>query len=151
LPTQTRSRDRRTCAEGEIMPRHRSSKARALPQALVRLIDAAEKSKTDSEGSDIGSAAEALRELGELAFWALPVHGVFVPNNNDVAVGITKIANKHLGLKKARREFTDALAAVELFENRDRIESANNHLQTVSDAAYYYAGLTFGLTLADFS
>ena len=133
------------------MPRHRSSKAQALPQALVRLIHAARKSTTDSQGSDITGAAEALRELGELALWALPIHGVFVPNNNDVAVAVTKIASEYLGLKEVRREFRDALSAIELFEDRDPIESASNHLQTVSDAAYYYAGLSFGLTLADFS
>jgi hypothetical protein len=115
------------------------------------LIHAARKSSRDSEGSDITGAAEALRELGELALWALPIHGVFVPNNNDVAVGIANIANERLGLKEARREFTDALNAIELFENRDRIESASNHVHTVSDAAYYYAGLAFALTLADFS
>ena len=132
------------------MPRHRSQ-AQALPQALVRLIHAAQKSTTDAEGSDITGAAEALREFGELALWALPIHGLFVPNNNDVAVEIAKIANEHLGLKAARREFTDALSRIEAFENRDQIESANNHIQTVSDAAYYYAGLAFGLTLADFS
>ena len=133
------------------MPRHRSEKAQALPQALVRLIHAARQATTDSEGADISGAAETLRELGELALWALPIHGVFVPNNKDVAVEIAKIANEHLGLKAARREFTDALNAIELFEDRDRIESANNHIHTVSDTAYYYAGLAFALTLADFS
>ena len=133
------------------MARHRSSKAQALPRALVRLIHAAQQSRTDSEGSDITGAAEALRELGELALWALPIHGVFVPNNNEVAAGITKIANERLGLKDARREFRDALNAIERFENRDRIESASNHIHTISDAAYYYAGLAFALTLADCS
>ena len=133
------------------MPRHRSSKAQPLPQAVVRLIHAARKSTTDSAGSDITGVAEALRELGELALWALPTHGVFVPNNNAVAVAITEVANEYLGLKEARREFRDALSAIELFENRDPVESASNHVQTISDAAYYYAGLSFGLTLADFS
>ena len=133
------------------MARHRSSKTQALPRALVRLIHAGQQSRTDSEGADVTGAADALRELGELALWALPIHGVFVHNNNEVAVRITKVANARLGLKEARREFTDALNAIELFENRDRIESANNHIHTVSDAAYYYAGLAFALTLADLS
>jgi hypothetical protein len=133
------------------MPRHRSNRTQALPQALVRLIQAARNSTTDSDGADINGAADALRELGDLALWVLPIHGVFVPNNNDVAVAISKIANEHLGLKEARREFTDALSAIGAFENRDQIESANNHIHTVSDAAYYYAGLAFGLALADFS
>ena len=51
-------------------------------------------------------------------------HGLFVPKNNDVAVAITRIANEHLGLKEARREFSNALSAIELFENRDRIARA---------------------------
>ena len=133
------------------MARHRSSNVQALPRALVRLIHAAQQSRTDSEGSDITGTAKALRDLGELALWALPIHGVFVPNKNEVAVGIMKVANERLGLKEARREFTYALNAIELFENRDRIESANNHIHTISDAAYYYAGLAFALTLADCS
>jgi hypothetical protein len=124
------------------MSRHRSSKAQPLPKALVRLIHAARKSTRDSAGSDITGVADALRELGELALWALPVHGVFVPNNNDVAVAITEIANEYLGLKQARGEFGDALSAIEVFENRDPIESASNHLHTVLDAAYYPA--TYG-------
>lgn len=134
------------------MPRHRSKKeARALPQGLVRLIHAARTSGVDSEGSDISGVPDALRGLGELALWALPIHGVFVADNNDMDVLITRIASDHLGLKEARREFGDALRAIEVFERRDRIESAHNHIHTISDAAYYYAGLAFGITLTDFS
>jgi hypothetical protein len=152
LPThfQTRRRDRRSCAEGEIMPRHRSKKeARALPRGLARLIHAAKTSGTDAEGSDISTVPDALRELGELALWALPIHGAFVANNNDIDALITKIAGEHLGLKKARLEFSDALDAIEIFRRRDAIESAHNHIHTISDAAYYYAGLAFGITLTD--
>ena len=133
------------------MPRHRSKEARALPQGLVRLIHAARRSGTDSEGSDLRGVPDALRELGELALWALPIHGVFVANNSDMDVLITRIASEHLGLKEARHEFSDALRAIELFERRDPIESAHNHIHTISDAAYYYAGLAFGITLTDFS
>jgi hypothetical protein len=134
------------------MPRHRSKKeTRALPQGLVRLIHAAKTSRTDSEGSDIRGVSDALRELGELALWALPIHGVFVANNNDIDVLITRIASDYLGLKEARGEFGDALGAIELFERRDPIESAHNHIHTISDAAYYYAGLAFGIALTDFS
>ena len=38
--------------------------------------------------------------------------------------------------------------AVESFGQRDPIESAQNHLRAVSDEAYFYAGLAFGVTLA---
>jgi hypothetical protein len=134
------------------MPRHRSKKdARALPQGLVRLIHAAKTSGINSEGSDISGVPDALRELGELALWALPIHGAFVANHNDIDVLITSVASEHLGLKEARREFSDALSGVELFEHRDPIESAHNHIHTISDAVYYYAGLAFGITLTDFS
>jgi hypothetical protein len=133
------------------MPRHRSTKKGALPKALVRLIDAARKSTTDGEGGDISGAPGALRDFGALALWALPVHGVFVPNNTVVEVGIARIAREHLGLKRAEREFRDALGAVESFEQRDPIESAHHHVQSESDQAYFYAGLAFGLTLKDFS
>jgi hypothetical protein len=117
----------------------------------VRLIHAARTSGIDSEGSDISGVPDALSDLGELALWALPIHGVFVANNNDMDVLITRIANDHLGLREARREFSDALRAIEVFERRDPIESAHNHIHTISDAAYYYAGLAFGITLTDFS
>lgn len=133
------------------MARHRSNQSQELPQALMRLIHAAKKSGTDSGGSDITGVAAALQDLGGLALWALPIHGVFVPNNNDVDVIITRIASEHLGLKEARREFSDSLNSVELFERRDPIETAHNHVHTVSEAAYYYAGLAFGVTLTDFS
>lgn len=133
------------------MARHRSNESQGLPQALVRLIHAAKKSSTDSEGSDIAGIAAALQDLGELALWALPIHGVFIPNNNDVDVIITRIASEYLGLKEVRREFSEALKAVELFDSRDPIETAHNHVHAVSESAYYYAGLAFGITLADFS
>ena len=115
------------------MPRHRSTKKEALPKALVRLIDAARTSTTDGEGGDISGTAGALREFGTLALWALPVHGVFVPSNSVVRVGIARIARDHLGLKRAEREFRDALGAVDAFDRRDPIESAHHHVQSVSD------------------
>lgn len=133
------------------MARHRSNESHGLPQVLVHLIHAAKKSGTDSGGSDFTGVAAALQDLGELALWALPIHGVFIPNNNDVDVIITRIASEYLGLKEVRREFSEALKAVELFDRRDPIETAHNHVHTVSEAAYYYAGLAFGITLTDFS
>lgn len=133
------------------MARHRPRNGSALPQALVRLIHAARKSGTDSEGADISGAVEALRELGALALWALPIHGVFVANNDEIAVIVARIAKQHLGLKEAKREFHDALSVVEAFKDRDPIESALSHIQSVSDEAYFYTGLAFGITLSDFS
>ena len=66
------------------MARKRFKKSERLSPLLVRLIDAAEHAREDAEGRDIRGAAQALREFGQLALWALPIHGVFVPNNNDI-------------------------------------------------------------------
>jgi len=35
------------------------------------------------------------------------------------------------------------------FDRRDKIEQAALHVQTVSDTAYFYAGLMFGLAFSD--
>jgi hypothetical protein len=40
---------------------------------------------------------------------------------------------------------------VELLEHCDSIESPHNRVQSISDEAHFYAGLAFGVTLADFS
>jgi hypothetical protein len=116
---------------------------------LVRLIEAAQHSGEDAEGRDIRGAAHALREFGQLAEWALPVHGVFVANNEHISATVERVATQHLDWQDARREVREALDAVESFGQRDPIESAQNHLRAVSDEAYFYAGLAFGVTLAD--
>ena len=133
------------------MSPHRSRKAKGLPPLLVRLIQAAKDSAKDAEGRDIRGAADALREFGALARWALPIHGLFVPNNNEVSTIVERVAKEHLDLEEARREFREALKVVEVFAHRDPIESAHNHVQSVWDEAYFYAGLAFGVTLADYS
>jgi hypothetical protein len=133
------------------MARNRFKKSERLSPLLVRLIDAAGHAREDAEGRDIRGAAQALREFGELALWALPIHGVFVPNNNDISVIVERVAKRHLDWEEARREVREALHAVESFGQRDPIESAESHLRAVSDEAYFYAGLAFGVTLADFS
>jgi hypothetical protein len=133
------------------MSRRRSDSDRGLPPLLVWLINAAKHSGKDAEGADIGGAPDALRELGTLASRALPIHGVFVPNNPDICVEIQRVSKAHLGFDQARREFQKALKVVEAFDQRDPIESAHNHLRSVEDEAYYYAGLAFGIVLASLS
>jgi hypothetical protein len=86
-----------------------------------------------------------------LALWALPVHGVFVASEEYVSPVIDQVAKDHLGLVDARRELHEALAVIEEFRKRDAIETAVNHVRSVSDEAYFYAGLAFGLTLVEFS
>jgi hypothetical protein len=118
---------------------------------LVRLIQAAKRAGKDSDGRDIRGAAEALREYGALALWVLPVHGLFVPNVDRVSVVIDRVAKQQFGLDEARRELREALKVVDLFEHREPIESAINHVRSVSDEAHFYAGVAFGATLTDFS
>jgi hypothetical protein len=131
------------------MSRKRSKKAATLSPLLVRLIEAAERSGEDAEGGDIRGTAKALREFGDLARW-VPVHGLFVPNNNEVCMIVDRVARQHLDLKDARREFKEALSVVVEFAQRDPIESAHNHVRAASEEAYFYAGLAFGLTFAEF-
>lgn len=132
------------------MSRRRSKKAVALSPLLVRLIEAAERSKQDAEGGDIRGVPQALRELGDLATRMLPVHGLFVPNNNEVSMAIDRVARQHLDLDEARGELKEALSVVVEFAQRDPIESAVNHVRSASEEAYFYAGLAFGLTFAEF-
>ena len=80
------------------MARKRARKPEQLSPLLVRLIEAAEQAGRDAEGRDIRGAARALREFGRLAVWALPIHGVFVPNNNDVSLIVLRAAKGALRL-----------------------------------------------------
>ena len=130
-----------------MSPRRSTQPARLSP-VLTRLIEAAEQHGEDAEGRDLKGAAQALREFGGVALWVLPVHGVFVPNNDDVSTIIERIATQHLGLKGARAEFRRALETIEPFERRDPIEAAHGHVRGVADEAYFYAGLAFGVTLS---
>ena len=130
------------------MARKRATHPEQLSPLLIRLIEAAEQAGRDAEGRDIRGAARALREFGRLAVWALPIHGVFVPNNNDVSLIVQRAAKEHFDWEEARSEVRAALAAIETFGLRDPIETAENHLRAVSDEAYFYAGLAFGVTLA---
>jgi hypothetical protein len=130
------------------MVRKRARKSERISPLLVQLIEATEHVGRNTEGSDIRGTARVLREFGRLALWALPIHGVFVPNNNDVSLIIQRTAKEHLDWEEARGEVRAALDAIETFGLRDSIETAENHLRAVSDEAYFYAGLAFGVTLA---
>ena len=129
------------------MSRRRPTTPERLPPALARLIDAVEQHGEDAEGRDIKGAARALREFGGVALWVLPIYGVFVPNDNGVAMIVERVARQHLGLEEARAEFRKALEGVEPFDRRDPVESAHNHIRSVAEEAYFYAGLAFGVTM----
>ena len=130
------------------MSRRRPTKPERLSPALARLIEAAEQHGEDAEGRDIKGAARALREFGSVAWWVLPIYGVFVPNDNGVAMIVERVARQHLGLEEARAEFRKALEGIEPFDRRDPIESAHGHVRSVAEEAYFYAGLAFGVTLS---
>ncbi|HWB17374.1 MAG TPA: hypothetical protein VG538_13280 [Vicinamibacterales bacterium] len=131
------------------MSRTRSAKANNFSPTLTWLIEAAGQAKADADGAHIGGAARALAEFGALARWVVPTRGVFVPNDGEIAMAIERIAKQHLELERARKAFREALNVVEPFEPRDAIASAQNLVQTVSDEAYFYAGLAIGVTLVD--
>ena len=124
-----------------------TSKPEQLPPILARLIQAVEQHGHDAEGRDIKGTARALREFGDLALWALPICGVFVANDDQISVIVDRVAAQHLGLSEARAEFRKAVTSVEAFGRRDAIESAHNRIRSVSEEAYFYAGLAFGITI----
>jgi len=103
------------------MASKRSRKSEGLSPLLVRLIEAAEHSAEDAGGRDIRGASKALQEFGQLAEWALPIHGVFVANNENVSTTVERVAKQPLDWEGARREVREALEAVESFTQRDPI------------------------------
>lgn len=131
------------------MPRHRSQKKEELSPLLLRLIKAANCSGKDDRDADLAGVPDALREFGSLALWALPTYGVFLPNNDDVSQVVARVAKERLGMEEARGELRRALSVLPRFDERDPIESALNHVLSVSDEAYFYAGLALGVTMAD--
>lgn len=93
--------------------------------------------------------AGALTELSELAFLKVPARGILDPTfrgEQEIFALVEAIARRHLGLTSARNAWQGALGAAKLdLETRDNIEQAALQVQAVSDTAYYYAGLAFGL------
>jgi hypothetical protein len=94
--------------------------------------------------------ARALRDLTALAVRKVPARGIFDPASGadqELFTAIDVIANRHLGRRRARASWHAAVRAARLeLEVRDRIERAALQVQGVSDTAYFYAGLAFGLT-----
>lgn len=126
------------------MSRRREKKsARALAPLLCLLIEALKEEET----KDRPGEAAALRAFGELALIQVPSRGALAPNDDELYDAIDRIARKHLGLRKASKEFHRATGAIEPFTKRDEVESAANHIRAVSDMAYFYAGLAFGITM----
>ena len=114
-----------------------------LPAPVRRVIHAAERECPRGH-------AGALRDLTRLAARKAPARGIFDPTirgEEDLFKAIETIADRHLGHRVSRRAWKRAIRRARLeLDARDRIERAALEAQTVSDIAYFYAGLAFGLT-----
>jgi len=94
--------------------------------------------------------ASALRELTALALHKVPARGIFDPavrGEEDLFAAIESVAKVHLEFVDARMAWRSALDATSLnLDQRDALEQAALQVQSVSDTAYFYTGLAFGLT-----
>ena len=125
--------------------RRRQSKSEPLvdwPWTLRWIVQAAEQECPRGHAS-------ALRELTALALHKVPSRGIFDPavrGEEDMFVAIESVAKAHLELVEARGAWRKALEAGGVnLEQRDALEEAALQVQSVSDTAYFYAGLAFGL------
>lgn len=130
------------------MSKRQSQKNDHLPPLLARLIWAAKHADEDWGGGDISAIPRALEELGTLASWVVPVHGVFVPTASDIRASIEQVARSRFHGKKALRELRAALDVVADFRQRDSISTALNNVRSAEGDAHFYAGIAFGITLA---
>ena len=116
----------------------------ALPPLLDRLIYAARKHGDRDRAAALGA-------LGQLAVVALPCHGVFAPADEEALYSaIEGVAARHLQFARIRKRRRTALEAITSIEKRDAVETACSEFQSVSDSVYFYAGLAFGIVLADY-
>jgi hypothetical protein len=122
----------------------RRKKAAGSP-LLDLLVDSLEHDDTQDRSGE----AQALRAYGELALRQVPLRGVFPPQDEDLDQAIDEIATQFLGFGEASHAFADALTLLKPIQ-RNEVEATVTHLRTVSDRAYFYAGVAFGVTLVDF-
>src|SRR3954471_1949557 len=120
------------------------------PLMLRRLIRAAEVECPPGH-------ARAIRDLTALALHKVPARGIFDPGTHgedEMFAAIDAVARAHLELADARASWRTALEALDALgatmEQRDEVERAAMQVQSVSDTAYFYAGLAFGLTFCCF-
>jgi hypothetical protein len=126
------------------MPRRQSQSATPAdwPWTLRWVVQAAEHECPHGHAS-------ALRELTALALHKVPARGIFDPavrGEEDLFAAIESVAKAHLELVEARVVWRNALEAGGVnLEQRNALEEAALQVQSVSDTAYFYAGLAFGL------
>ena len=118
----------------------------ALPPVFSRIIQAAKHVATHDTTARSGHAL-ALEELSAWAILNVPVRGVLAPQDDAAFRAIQAIAARHLGYADASQAFRRALKGLGNTDARHEIEATANHLQSISDDAYYYAGLACGITL----
>jgi hypothetical protein len=131
--------------------RHRRSRSATLvdwPPTLRQLVRAAELECPRGH-------AQALRELTALALRKVPSRGIFDPavrGEHELFTAIESVARAHLEMSDARGSLRSALDAAALsLERRDEIERSALEVQSISDTAYFYAGLAFGLAFLSVS
>ena len=121
----------------------RSATPAEWPRTLRWVIEAAEHECPRGHAS-------ALRELTALALRKVPARGIFDPavrGEEDLFAAIESVAKVHLEFVDARMAWRSALDATSLnLDQRDALEQAALQVQSVSDTAYFYTGLAFGLT-----
>lgn len=118
--------------------------ARTLPPLLDRLVMA-------EEHRGASDRALALAALGHLALVSIPTTGVIaVVDNEQMSVAIDEIARRHLGFTPLREAIKTALGTITNFDDRDVVETAYNASRDISDQVYFYAGLAFGITIAQY-
>jgi hypothetical protein len=121
-----------------------------LPPLLAHVVELAFHAEEQDESHDRTGEADFLRGVARLAVKNVGFRGVLAPDP-ELYKPIEDLATEHLGLTDAKQEFYAALERVKKFKRRDAIESAHTRVLDACDTAYYYAGLAFGLTLADFA
>jgi hypothetical protein len=87
-----------------------------------------------------------------MALQKMPARGIFDPavaGEHELYAAIDGIAKAHLSSARARAAWRTAIDAAGLeLTLRDNIDGAAAEVRHISDSAYYYAGLAFGLVFA---
>ena len=140
------------------MSRHRSQtdsrepdsgKVGHLPLLLARLVRMGHPRAKGAESADVAAIVEILRRSSLLARRAVPVRGVVGISAQEIAAEIEQLATTHLGLEQARHAMRQALREVEPAARRSAIDAAQNRMLEAQATAHFYAGVAFGVTMAD--
>jgi ATP phosphoribosyltransferase regulatory subunit HisZ len=121
-----------------------------LPPLLARVIELAVYAEKHDDSTDRTGEAAFLGGVARLAVQNVGFRGVLAPPP-ELYKPIEDLAKEHLEWVDAKKELREALDRVKKFKRRDAIETAHIRVLSVSDTAYYYTGLAFGLTVADLS